>query len=56
MDYNDLLNDAYKNIKKVESTGRFEIPKVEGHIEGNKTIRAGFDYFFFCVIHIPFIN
>jgi translation initiation factor 2 subunit 2 len=38
MDYNELLDDAYKNIKKVEGTDRFEIPKIEGHIEGTKTI------------------
>jgi translation initiation factor 2 subunit 2 len=38
MEYNELLEDAYKNIKKVEGTERFEIPKIEGHIEGTKTI------------------
>ena len=37
--YEQLLDDAYKKIKKVESSsGRFEIPKVEGHFEGKKTI------------------
>lgn len=38
-DYDKLLEIAYKDIKPVESKiDRFEIPKVEGHIEGNKTI------------------
>ncbi len=43
MDYEQLLNDAYKKIKKVEgSSERFEIPKVEGHFEGKKTIITNF--------------
>ena len=41
--YEDLLNDAYTKIKPVESKiDRFEIPKVEGHIEGTKTIITNF--------------
>jgi translation initiation factor 2 subunit 2 len=41
--YEELLNDAYKKIKKVEgSSDRFEIPKVEGHFEGKKTILTNF--------------
>jgi len=41
--YEQLLDDAYKKIKKVESSsGRFEIPKVEGHFEGKKTIITNF--------------
>ncbi len=39
MSYEELLEDAYKNIKPVETKReRFEIPKIEGHFEGNKTI------------------
>jgi len=42
-DYEKLLEEAYTNIKPVESKiDRFEIPKVEGHIEGNKTIITNF--------------
>ncbi len=42
-DYEKLLNKAYETIKPVESKiDRFEIPKVEGHIEGNKTIITNF--------------
>jgi len=38
-DYNKLLESAYKNLKPIEHSGeRFTIPKVEGHLEGTKTI------------------
>jgi len=38
-DYNTLLDQAYKNLKPIEHKGeRFEIPKIEGHLEGTKTI------------------
>jgi len=41
--YEELLNEAYKKIKPVESKiERFEIPKAEGMIEGNKTIITNF--------------
>lgn len=41
--YEKLLNEAYKDVKLVEHSGeRFEIPKVEGHIEGKKTILTNF--------------
>jgi len=43
MIYERLLEDAYKKIKKVDvASGRFEIPKVEGHFEGRKTILTNF--------------
>jgi len=41
--YEELLNQAFGNIKKPEGNGeRFEIPKIEGHIEGKKTILTNF--------------
>ncbi len=41
--YEDLLNQAYNKVKKPEGNGeRFEIPKVEGHFEGKKTILTNF--------------
>lgn len=41
--YEKLLNEAYSKVKKVESNGeRFEIPKIEGHFEGKKTILTNF--------------
>jgi len=41
--YEKILEEAYKKIKPVESKiDRFEVPKVEGHIEGTKTIITNF--------------
>jgi len=41
--YEDLLNNAYKNVKPIEKGNeRFEIPRVEGMIEGSKTIVTNF--------------
>lgn len=43
MDYEKLLTETYKRIKKVEDNGnRFEIPKAKGHFEGKKTIIINF--------------
>ncbi len=42
-DYEKLLEEAHKKIKKIDDTGnRFEIPKIEGHFEGKKTILTNF--------------
>jgi translation initiation factor 2 subunit 2 len=41
--YEELLDEAYGKVKKPEGNGeRFEIPKVEGHFEGKKTILTNF--------------
>lgn len=41
--YEEMVDRAIKNLpKKVESKERFEMPKVKGHIEGNKTIITNF--------------
>ena len=41
--YEKLLEEAYSKVKQTNSTGeRFEIPKVEGHFEGKKTILSNF--------------
>ena len=40
--YEQLLEDAYENVKPTEECGRFEIRKVEGHIQGSKTIVSNF--------------
>ncbi len=38
-DYNKLLDSAYKEVKPIKDSGeRFEIPKIQGHVEGTKTI------------------
>lgn len=43
MEYEKLLDEAYKKIKPIKGEiERFEIPLVEGHIEGNKTIISNF--------------
>ena len=42
-DYEKLLNSAYEKVKVVEgSGGRFEIPSIEGHFQGKKTILTNF--------------
>ena len=42
-DYEKLLNEAYEKVKVVEgSGGRFEIPSIEGHFQGKKTILTNF--------------
>jgi len=44
MDYEKLLKKARKELpESVLKTERFEIPKVKGHIEGNKTIISNFE-------------
>jgi len=42
--YENLLEEAYGKIKHSETAagGRFEVPKVEGHFEGKKTILTNF--------------
>jgi len=41
--YEKLLDQAYEKVKQVESsTNRFEIPKIQGHFEGKKTILTNF--------------
>jgi translation initiation factor 2 subunit 2 len=41
--YEKLLDKAYEKVKVVDTSGgRFEIPKVEGHFEGKKTILTNF--------------
>ena len=36
--YEKLLDQAYKDIKPITHSDRFEIPKIQGHAEGTKTI------------------
>jgi len=44
MDYKELLKKAREELpESTKSTGeRFEMPKVKGHVEGNKTIITNF--------------
>lgn len=42
-EYDQLLEKAYQEVKVIEKgSERFEIPKVEGHIEGNTTVITNF--------------
>jgi translation initiation factor 2 subunit 2 len=36
--YEEMLDEAYKQVKQVESSERFEIPKVEGSVQGKNTV------------------
>lgn len=36
--YEKLLDETYKDIKPIKHTERFEIPKIQGNLEGTKTI------------------
>ena len=41
--YEKLLEQAYKKVKQINvSSERFEIPKVQGHFEGRKTVLTNF--------------
>ena len=40
--YEKLLDSAYEDVKPLEECERCEIKKVEGHIEGKKTIITNF--------------
>lgn len=43
VDYEQMLEEAYSKIKKTYSNGeRFEVPKIEGHFEGKRTILTNF--------------
>ncbi|MBT3582682.1 translation initiation factor IF-2 subunit beta [Candidatus Woesearchaeota archaeon] len=42
--YEDMLKKAYKQLPEVEATdSRFEIPKVHGRLQGNRTIITNFN-------------
>ena len=41
--YEQMLDGAYKKVKQIDSSGeRFEIPKIEGHFQGKKTMLTNF--------------
>ena len=53
MTYEELLKKARKELPKVVfEKERFEIPKVKGHIEGNKTVIGNF-YQIATLLHRP---
>lgn len=43
MEYEKLLDEAYSKVKKIDvSSERFEVPKIEGHFQGKKTVLTNF--------------
>ncbi len=42
MNYETMLEDAFKKVKVVEGLERFEILKVSGHREGSRTVVTNF--------------
>ena len=53
MNYEELLEQAHKEIKPAEKCERFEIKKVEGHHEGGKTIVTNFAQIATCLRREP---
>ena len=53
MEYEELLEIAHKNIKPSKECERFEIRKVEGHVEGSKTIISNFAQVTLCLRRKP---
>lgn len=55
MEYADLLNKAYKDVKQncPVCGERFELKKPEGHFEGNKTIITNFSQIASCLRRDP---
>ncbi len=49
MEYEELLQTAYESIKPCEECGRFDLKKVAGDIEGNKTIISNFGQIVACL-------
>jgi len=41
--YEQMLDGAYKKVKQIDASDeRFEIPKIEGHFQGKKTMLTNF--------------
>ena len=53
MSYEQLLSQAYKEIKPIKEGERFEIKKAEGHLQGGKTIISNFVQIASCLRREP---
>jgi len=53
MEYELLLDKAYKNIKPHEECGRFEVKKADSTIQGSKTIISNFMQISVCLRREP---
>ena len=51
--YEQLLEQAYQKVKPIKATERFEIPKVQGMVEGTKTIVTNFRQIADCLRRKP---
>lgn len=49
MNYEELLQEAYEKVSQIKPCERFSVPKVMGHIEGNKTIISNFQQISICI-------
>jgi len=53
MNYEQLLDNAYENVKPTEQCERFEILNVTGHHEGTKTVISNFVKVSLCIRRNP---
>lgn len=53
MSYENLLDEAYENVKATIECDRFEILKVKGHHEGVRTIISNFGQVAVCIRRTP---
>ena len=51
--YEQLLDEAYETVKPIKKCERFEILKVEGHVQGIKTIISNFIQVASCLRRTP---
>jgi len=53
MEYEELLNEAYENVKPVDECERFEVLSVKGHHQGIRTIISNFSRVALCIRRNP---
>jgi len=53
MNYEQMLSQAYEEIKPVRESERFEIKKVEGHHQGGRTVISNFMQILSCLRREP---
>lgn len=51
--YEELLDEAYENVEKVEECERFEVLRVKGHHEGTRTMITNFNRVAACLRRTP---
>ncbi len=49
MNYEQLLDEAYKNVEQVKPCDRFEVLQAKGHHEGSKTVITNFSSIVDCL-------